>query len=379
MHIGFLTPEFPHELTGKSGGLGTSIKNLADALARKGVKISIFVYGQNINKVISDSGISLHIISQRKFQFFSWYFYRKFLQKYVNTEISLNRIDLIEAPDWTGISAFMNFRCPLVIRMNGSDGYFCYLENRKQKWKNRFLEKKALQNADHLISVSEFTAQTTSKIFDLTKKIKIIPNSIDLNKFKPSNEIPDSGHILYFGTLIRKKGIIELASAFNQLIKMHPESQLYLIGKDVIDNKENRSTLKIVQEHLSKEALSNIYHLPEVSYNEIRKYIGKSEIVVLPSFAEALPMTWLETMAMEKPFVSSNIGWANELMINEVTGFTVNPKMHKDFAEKISWLLENPGRAKEMGKNARKRVESKFSSDVVANKNLKFYQEIINN
>lgn len=379
MHIGFLTPEFPHELTGKSGGLGTSIKNLADALARKGVKISIYVYGQNINKVISDSGISLHIISQRKFQFFSWYFYRKFLQKYVNTEISLNRIDLIEAPDWTGISAFMNFRCPLVIRMNGSDGYFCYLENRKQKWKNRFLEKKALQNADHLISVSEFTAQTTSKIFDLTKKIKIIPNSIDLNKFKPSNEIPDSGHILYFGTLIRKKGIIELASAFNQLIKMHPESQLYLIGKDVIDNKENRSTIKIVQEHLSKEALSNIYHLPEVSYNEIRKYIAKSEIVVLPSFAEALPMTWLETMAMEKPFVSSNIGWANELMINEVTGFTVNPKMHKDFAEKISWLLENPERAKEMGKNARKRVERNFSSDVVANKNLKFYQEIINN
>lgn len=379
MHIGFLTPEFPHELTGKSGGLGTSIKNLADALARKGVKISIFVYGQNINKVISDSGISLHIISQRKFQFFSWYFYRKFLQKYVNTEISLNRIDLIEAPDWTGISAFMNFRCPLVIRMNGSDGYFCYLENRKQKWKNRFLEKKALQNADHLISVSEFTAQTTSKIFNLTKKIKIIPNSIDLNKFKPSNEIPDSGHILYFGTLIRKKGIIELASAFNQLIKMHPETQLYLIGKDVIDNKENRSTLKIVQEHLSKEALSNIYHLPEVSYNEIRKYIAKSEIVVLPSFAEALPMTWLETMAMEKPFVSSNVGWANEMMINEVTGFTVNPKMHTNFAEKISWLLENPERAKEMGENARKRVERKFSSDVVANKSLKFYQEIINN
>jgi len=58
-------------------------------------------------------------------------------------------------PDWTGISAFMNLKCPIVIKCHGSDTYFCALEKRKQKFKNYFLEKKALKSADYILSVSK--------------------------------------------------------------------------------------------------------------------------------------------------------------------------------------------------------------------------------
>jgi hypothetical protein len=54
-----------------------------------------------------------------------------------------------------------------VIRLNGSDTYFCNLDYRMVKWKNKFHEKRALQKADALLSVSKFTADKTNEIFNI--------------------------------------------------------------------------------------------------------------------------------------------------------------------------------------------------------------------
>ena len=105
--------------------------------------------------------------------------------------------------------------------------------------------------------------------------------------------------------------------------------------------------------------------------------LAKAHVVVLPSFAEALPMTWIEAMAMEKALVTSNIGWAEEVMINGQTGFAENPEDHKAFAEKILKLLKDPFLCQKLGKAARIRVEEKFSADMVAEKNIKFYKKIL--
>ncbi|WP_286760419.1 glycosyltransferase family 4 protein [Salegentibacter sp. UBA1130] len=379
MHIGFLTPEYPHPKSTSSGGLGTSIKNLASSLVAENIKVSVFVYGQKTSLRFKEYDIEFHFIEQRKYKFFGWYLYRKHLQAYLNTAIIKNKIDLIEAPDWTGITAFMKFPCPLIIRMNGSDAYFCALECRRQKFKNRFFENSALGSTDALVSVSSFTAEKTREIFKLKRDIEVIPNSIEADKFSGAEEVAIKNRVLYFGTLIRKKGVLELAGIFNEVINRNSQAELFLIGKDVVDIFEDKSTLEMFQERLSVEAADQVKYFPEVSYSEIKEHISRAAVIVLPSFAEALPMTWLEAMAMEKPLVTSNIGWAKEVMLNEVTGFTEDPKDHKAYAEKILYLLDNPCEAAEMGKAARDRVKKKFSTQVVVKRNLAFYKKIVEN
>lgn len=375
MHIGFITPEYPHPKSTSSGGLGTSIKNLAISLVEKNVRVSVFVYGQEQDLREEEGGIRFHFIKQKKYKVLGWYQYRKYLQRYVNGYVTAEKIDLIEAPDWTGISALMKFSCPLIIRMNGSDAYFCALDGRKQKWKNRFFEKMALKGADGLISVSRFTADTTREIFSLEKPIEIIPNSIDVNRFSTREEEVVPNRILYYGSLIRKKGVLELAKIFNQVIKEVPQAELYLIGKDVQDIFEQRSTLELFRENLSPQATGQVVYIPEVSYAEIGEHIGRAAVVVLPSFAEALPMTWLEAMAMEKALVTSNIGWAKEVMIDRETGYTVDPNDHRAYAGKIVALLNYPRIAEEMGNKARLRIFSKFSTEVVVEKNIEYYKK----
>ncbi len=377
MHLAFLTPEYPHPSSTPYAGLGTSIKNLAEGLIQKEIKVSIFVYGQKEDLKFTENKIEFHFLRQRNYPFLGWYLYRRFLESYIKKAILHEKIDILEAPDWTGITAFMKFKCPLVLRLHGSDTYFCNLENRKQKKKNFWFEKTALSHADHLLSVSDFTAEKTKQIFNLNRNITVIPNSVDLDYFHPARDTKPSETLLYFGSIIRKKGVLELAEIFNLVSEENKSVKLILAGKDVKDIRTGRSTLDIFMEKLSTKASKNIDWLGNLPYNKVKNLISKAGIVVLPSFAEALPMTWLEAMAMEKPLVTSNIGWANELIIDGKTGFTVDPKDHRLYANRILQLLDDHDLARNMGKAARKQIEDKFSNRVVINQNFNFYSEII--
>jgi len=380
MHIGFITPEYPHPELPGSGGLGTSIKNLVGNLINENIRVSVFILGTSIEKDFIENNIHFYFLKTSRFPGFTWYITRIKFQNTINAIVSKTSIDILEAPDWTGITAFMNFNVPLVIRCNGSDAYFCELEGRKQKWKNRWFEKNALNNADSIISASSFTGKKTKEIFNIKKNIQTIYNGVNVNDFKPLDLEQEPQSILYFGTIIRKKGVLELAASFNVLKKMTPNTVLTLLGKDSLDVKENRSTLQMLMDLIERKYWKDVIHLVEVPYDKVSEQIAKAQVVVLPSFAEAFPMTWLEAMSMEKAMVTSNIGWANEMMINGETGYMVDPSDHMDFANKIQLLLNNPNLRKRMGEKAREQVEQLFSSEVLIKRNIEFYRtEIINN
>jgi glycosyltransferase involved in cell wall biosynthesis len=379
MKIAFLTPEYPHSKTGTSGGIGTSIKNLAKGLLAEGCSVRVLVYGQKEEGVFDDEGILIQQIRNVKLKGFSWYLTRKKLQKIINTLYDKKEIDLVEAPDWTGITSFISpKKCPIVIRLNGSDTYFCHLDQRPVKWNNKFHEKKALQKADGLLSVSRFTADKTNEVFGLNKKFTVIPNSIDVGLFSQNGNDTNKGIILYFGSLIRKKGLLELPLIFNEVINKYPKATLVLVGRDVSDIiSGNPSTWQMMQELFTEEARANVNYIGSVSYSDIKKYINEATVCVFPTFAEALPVSWIETMAMEKPVVASNIGWATEVIDDGINGFLVHPTHHLEYANKIIELLENTALQQEFGFEARKKVTDKFSVETVAKQSMSFYDQLI--
>jgi glycosyltransferase involved in cell wall biosynthesis len=151
------------------------------------------------------------------------------------------------------------------------------LDQRPVKWINKFHEKKALQNANGLISVSQFTADLTNQLFGLKKNFTIIPNAIDMSLFDNTviqTNIPPSGvrGLLYFGTLIRKKGLLELPLIFNQVVEQYPSAQLLLVGRDANDIiSGNASTWAMMQELFSPKALAKVTYLGGVAYGDIKR------------------------------------------------------------------------------------------------------------
>ncbi|WP_245569883.1 glycosyltransferase family 4 protein [Flavobacterium soli] len=377
--IAFLTPEYPHTKFGPSGGIGTSIKNLASGLISAENKVVIVIYGQKQDEVFEENGIVFYCVKNIKIKGLSWYFTRKKIENLINTLYSEKKIDLVEAPDWTGITSFIQPKCPIVIRQHGTDTYFCHLDRRNVRYFNRFHEKRALKKADAVISVSQFTGNLTNILFELDIEFTVIPNSVDTDFFKDFKiDATNGSEILYFGSLIRKKGLLELPYIFNKVIEHCPDAKLTLIGQDVPDViSVNSSTWKMMQETFTEKTLESVIYLGSVNYDVIKEHILKADVCVFPSFAEALPVSWLEAMAMKKAIVASNIGWASEIIEDGTEGFLVDPKSHEQYANKIVELLEYPGLRKQFGEKAREKVANKFAVKNVTQSNIDFYNHYL--
>ena len=380
MKIAFLTPEYPHPQIGGSGGIGSSIKYLARGLTQMGHKVTILLYQQPIEEVIDDSGVTIQRIKNVKFKGLSWWLTRKKLERIINQFYNSGKIEIVEAPDWTGITSFIKpKKCPVIIRLNGSDTYFCNIENRPSKWINRFHERRALKNANGIISASHFTGVSTEKIFNLSLDFRVIHNGIDVDEFTPQEVPEEQSQILYYGTLIRKKGVLELPEIFNIIHKSNPLVELLLVGNDSADIfTGSSSTWSLMQPIFEATALENVKYLGPMSPIDLRTQISKATVCVFPSFAEAFPLSWLEAMAMEKAVVASNIGWGKEMIESGFDGFLGHPKDHDRFAELIISLIKNPRKRLEVGNNARQKVLERFSHQIIAQKSIEYYREQIN-
>lgn len=379
MHIGFLTPEYPH-MTKTFGGIATSIKTLALALIKKGHTVTVFLYGREEDGIDFDENIKIISIKMKKKKGLTWWTNRKYIQSIINDEVQNNHLQLLEAADWTGITAFMKLKCPLVIRLHGSDTYFCHIEQRHQKYKNYFFEKRALHGADHIVSVSRYTAELTKKLFALTKEISVIYNGIDVESFSLKKTIhsTEEDSIVYLGTLVRKKGVLELPYIFNEVIKKRPNARLYIVGADAPDiTTDSLSTWELMKRLFSQEALARVDYLGKVPHENVRTYIDRVTLCVFPSFAEAFPVSWLESMACSKPIVASDIGWAAESIENGISGLLESPDNHSKYADKIIQIMSNDTLANDLGNNAYLRVKTYFDADSIAIQNIAYFNKII--
>lgn len=378
MHIAYLTPEYPHPRLGNSGGMGTSIKNLVTALVAEGHQVSIFIYSQEVDEVFSEDGATFHLIKHIPYRFGGFYLYRKHIQRYLNNHSQ--DIDLIEAPDWTGITAFMNLKKPLVIRFHGSDTYFCHIEGRPQKRKNAFFEKQAVKKAIGFIAPTNFAGTESMRLFKQPlEKLAIIHYGLELEKFVNENpETFESKRLLNIGTLIRKKGVFQLVEMFNKVVEKHPRATLHFVGADSYDMQTgSNSTWELMQQEMTDASKKNIHYLGKIPYSQVAYEIEKAHVCVFPSLAETLGMVTIESMALKKAVVNTNIGWAQDLINHRVDGFMHHPDDIDAFVESINLLFNDLEKVQEVGEQARCSVDSKFDIKKLVHHNITFYKSAV--
>lgn len=381
MHIGFLLPEYPHQkITTACAGIGTSSKNIILGILKENHQVSVFIYGQECNEVIKEGSLTIHKIKKNQFKYFGFYLYRKRLNAYIDKVVLEDKIEVLEAVDWTGITAFMKFKIPHVLRLHGTDAFFCNLDKREQSKKNYFFEKIAYKNATAVIGVSNFVLELSNSIFKTQQEGTVIPNGLFFENIPiHENAIIEDNTILYFGSIIRKKGILELAAIFNKVVLERPNAKLFFLGIDVPDVQTKTSTLGLFKDLLTIEALSNFEYLGVVPYNELTKVIAKTQICVFPSLAESFGMVTIEAMYLKKAIVNSNYPWAKEIIKNEEMGLLEDPKNHEEFAGKIIELLDNKSLCDQIGEKANAEVVQNFSIKTITEKNITFYKKMIAN
>ncbi len=376
MHIAFLTTEYPPL---PSGGIGTSIRNLAHAYVQMGHRVSVIGWGPLDE--FEDLGVHVRFLGETSLPKLGWYLNRRQAQVELNRLVSDEGLDIIEAHDWTGVSAGMRLDCPLVIRCHGTATYFAHLLNERVRPSVRWAERLALHSADSIAAVSRFAADTSRSLFNLDQPIGVIHNGIDTEKFQPSSsDQVEPNTLLYLGTLVRKKGVLDLAQIFSKVVEEHPGARFYLVGRDAADSFTGApSTWRLCQELLTPRARERTTYYGVQPYERVADFIQRAAVCVFPSYAEAFPLTWLETMACAKAVVAYDIGWAEEVIQDGLSGRLIELGHHAAFADALLDLLSNPAKQESLGWAAMQRIRSNFSSEIVAQKNMAWYREVLGN
>lgn len=210
-----------------------------------------------------------------------------------------------------------------------------------------------------------------------SEKVYVIYNGVDTGKYKPleqrpellpwlSNKkrelgIPETNRVIgMIANLIPYKGYHEFIIAASKVHRKYPDTCFLCIGEDRgIQNQIEQLARKMgIHRHL-------IFTTAEHGVSELIHLI---DIQVSASYEEGFSNAILEGMAAGKPIVATSVGGTPEAMVHDVTGFLIPPKNPEILAQTLITLLDNPDRAAQFGRNARKRVESRF-----------FMQQLIDN
>lgn len=175
--------------------------------------------------------------------------------------------------------------------------------------------------------------------------------------------------VLSVGRLVYYKGFEYLIEAVAGI----PSVELVIIGRGPL-----RERLQALAARLG---CANRVHLLRVDDDdELAAWYHACDVFCLPSVepAETFGQVQLEAMACGKPVVSTRLGTGVEFVNQDgVTGLTVPPRDAVRLREALNRLLNDPSLRAEMGRAARRRALSDFSAEVMAQKTLSLYEEVL--
>jgi glycosyltransferase involved in cell wall biosynthesis len=117
--------------------------------------------------------------------------------------------------------------------------------------------------------------------------------------------------------------------------------------------------------------------LGEVSENEKIKELKSSHIFLLPSYAEGLPISILESMASGLTIISSKVGAIPEVITEGINGYLIDAGDYKTLADRILLLIENENLRNTMSKNNVKKIEEQYDIYVVTDSVRNIYKSIV--
>lgn len=228
----------------------------------------------------------------------------------------------------------------------------------------RKMEENIMQRSDITISLTESIKEYL--IQRGIKKACVIPNAIYLNDYYENRE---ENFILAAGNLIEHKGIQYLITAFYEI---HREitDDLIIIGSGPCE--------KYLKGLVDSYNISNrVKFIPFLPVSEYREFLSKCKVFVFPSLFEAFGVVIIDAMASGKPVIASNIIGPKDIIKHGYDGFLFEKENVYELKKYLKLCLSNGSLRREIGKNARKTIEDKYTFNKVADKYICLFNELL--
>ncbi|HEX8736690.1 MAG TPA: glycosyltransferase family 4 protein [Pyrinomonadaceae bacterium] len=242
------------------------------------------------------------------------------------------------------------------------DNYFPFQSRAGQKF-----IRAALNLSDKLIAVSQESARQLRDLTNSTN-VSVIANAIDTSIFKrdfaAENKLDDRTiRLLFVGAVGKLKGERDLIKALAILRGRQPNININIKVSFLGYGAEN------LKDYCEESGISEfVEHLGAVSMSERIDFYRKADIFVLPTYAEAMPMSVIEAMAAGLAIITTNVGGIPELIEDDAHGILFSPGDTETLAEKILFLLENENIRIDIGRKAREKAQAQMDFKTYAEK-----------
>ncbi|MBI5049492.1 MAG: glycosyltransferase family 4 protein [Nitrospirae bacterium] len=225
-------------------------------------------------------------------------------------------------------------------------------------------------NVNVFISPSLFLKNKLEEM-GFKKKVVHLPNFINMGNFNDviKSEVKHDNSIVYFGRLSPEKGLWTLLEAAKRLqVFGKAKVEIKIIGDGELREK--------LQEKVRAERINNVRFLGYMKGESLYQEIKKSLFVVFPSECyENNPISVLEAFVLGRPVIGARTGGIPELVGDDETGLTFEPGDSDELSLKIEYLINNPDKAVEMGKNAGRFVEQELNAEKYYQGLMKIYRQ----
>lgn len=341
------------------GGSGVVATELGKALAKEGHQVHFITYSQPSRLAFLNENIFFHEVEFSSYPLFDYPPYELALaSKIVN--VALNEgLDIVHVhyaiPHAS--AAYMakqilkthGITLPFVTTLHGTD---ITLVGKDASYEP--VVTFSINQSDGVTAVSNDLKRETIDHFKITNPIDVIPNFIDLEKFKKQKKdhfrkaiCPDDEMLIVHTSNFRKvKRINDVIDVFYNIQKVIP-SKLLLVG-------DGPERVHAEQQCRDLDICNRIRFLGKME--AVEEVLSVADLFIMPSEKESFGLAALEAMACEVPVISSNTGGIPELNIHGVTGFLSNIGDIEDMTRNALYILDkdNLPRFKE---NALKRAK----------------------
>lgn len=249
---------------------------------------------------------------------------------------------------------------PMINHIHGSEFDKLYTNASERKKK---LVRRAWGKCVRFIVLSESWKEHFSEVVP-TEKMTVIENysivkdGIDRSQCR--------NQVLFLGSINRMKGCYDLVDVIKRVAETVPDIRLVVAGAGEIEQVKAKATEEGVIEHFTFPGW--------VRGEQKEKLLEESDVFILPSYTEGMPMSVLDAMGYGLPIVATNVGGIPGIVHNGENGFTCDPGDITGFAEKIIQILADDTMRKNMGKQSLEIVKGRYLLDKHIEEVEKVYQ-----
>lgn len=309
------------------GGSGVVATELGKALAQNGYQIHFITSAQPQRLDYLNENLFYHEVDVFNYALFQYPPYELALASKMVSVVENEGLDLLHvhyaiphasaAIFARSILASKGINIPVITTLHGTD---ITLVGKNASYEP--VVTYSINQSDGVTAVSDNLKQETYSQFDISRHIEVIPNFIDLSRFKKQNKnhfktaiCPNGEKLIVHTSNFRKVKRIEDVVLTFANIRNHIPAKLLLVG----DGPERP---KIEQLTRDLDVQNDIRFLGKIDV--VEEVLSVADLFLMPSEKESFGLAALEAMSCEVPVISSNTGGLPELQINGVTGFMSN-------------------------------------------------------